>query len=47
MDIFEIITEELRNVHDDKNLEGVSNLYSKLYAKNNRLVDLLDKTLAG
>jgi len=47
MDIFEIITEALRNVHDDKNLEDVSNLYSKLYAENNRMLDILDKTLTG
>ncbi|SEJ18336.1 hypothetical protein SAMN05660742_10476 [Propionispira arboris] len=47
MDIFEIITEALRNVHDGKNLEDVSNLYSKLYAENNQMVDILDKTLVG
>lgn len=47
MDIFDTITEALRNVHDGKNLEDVSNLYSKLYAENNQMVDMLDKTLAG
>jgi len=47
MDIFEIITEELQNVHNDTNLEEVSNLYGKLYAENKRMVDMLSKTLAG